>query len=474
MSDVDRKMSLGVIVGTRGFFNPDLARRGRQEVLARLKSLGVRTCVLPADATAHGAVETLEDAEKCARFFHEHRDEIDGVLVTLPNFGDEQAIACALARARLDVPVLVHGCDDELDKLDAPRRRDAFCGKLSVCNNLYQHGIPFTDTTYHTEALAGQEFANDVQFFASVCRVVSGLRRARIGAIGTRPEPFRTMRISEKLLQASGITVVAVDLSEIIAAAKALTDSDRAVKAAAKAMAAYGSWDDGIGADVRLRHAKLMCAVQRWIDDNGIHAFAMQCWTSLQLNYGCQACLTMSMLGERYIPGACETDVNGVLSMYALMLAGASPAALIDWNNNYADQRDKCVAQHCCNWPRSFFARPVQVTYPAVLSAALGRDKTFGAIQAKAAAGDMSYCRISNDDTHGRLRAYVGDGEFTDDPFEMPGGIAVVRIPNLQNLMKYMCRNGFEHHAGMARGHTAEVLTEAFGTYLKWDVYKHQ
>jgi uncharacterized protein YbjT (DUF2867 family) len=61
--------------------------------------------------------------------------------------------------------------------------------------------------------------------FASVCRVTNGLRNARIGAIGARPAPFHTMRVSEQLLQASGITVVPVDLSEIIAGVTAMQEA---------------------------------------------------------------------------------------------------------------------------------------------------------------------------------------------------------------------------------------------------------
>ena len=120
--------------------------------------------------------------------------------------------------------MLVQACDDDLDKLDVANRRDAFCGKLSVCNNLYQYGIPFTNTSLHTYPIDSQHFAKDLGFFARVCRVVKGLRSARIGAIGARPAAFQTVRFSEKILQAAGITVIPVDLSEIIFGAQALTD----------------------------------------------------------------------------------------------------------------------------------------------------------------------------------------------------------------------------------------------------------
>ena len=94
--------------------------------------------------TKLGGVETWQHAKACADLFSQHRDRIDGVLVCLPNFGDEKGVADALKLAALNVPVLVQAYPDDLNQLDVQRRRDAFCGKISVCNNLRQSGIPFT------------------------------------------------------------------------------------------------------------------------------------------------------------------------------------------------------------------------------------------------------------------------------------------------------------------------------------------
>ena len=222
---MESKTTFGLIVGTRGFFSPKLALEGRRQLIAKLDSLGYGYVILPEDATPTGAIETVEDARKCARLFQERRDDIHGIIVALPNFGDEVGIVNTLKMAKLDVPILVQASDDEIGKVDVNNRRDSFCGKLSVCNNLYQYDIPFTDTTYHTCAIESDVFTRDVEFFAGVCRVVNGLRNARIGAIGARPAAFQTMRFSEKLLQSSGITVVTVDLSEILAAAGKIGDS---------------------------------------------------------------------------------------------------------------------------------------------------------------------------------------------------------------------------------------------------------
>jgi len=470
------KLTFGLIVGTRGVFSTELARSGRKELLRQIKDLGHRAVILPQDATPSGAVETVADARKCADFFNEHRKEIDGVIIALPNFGDELGIINTLQFAKLGVPVLVQASDDELDKLDTLHRRDSFCGKLSVCNNLYQYGIPFTDTGTHTVALDSPAFARDVEFFAGVCRVVGGLRNARIGAIGTRPAAFQTMRASEKLLQAAGITVVPVDLSEIIAAAgKVDVKSSRARRTLEK-MKAYGTVPADIAdLDVKFeRNLRLFLSVQDWMDANDIDAAGVQCWTSIQQNYGCAACLTMSMMSDSLRPCACEVDVAGVTAMYALVLASGNAAAIVDWNNNYGADRNKCVAQHCSNYPKSFIGNEVEVAALDVLGTTLGQENCFGAVKGRAAAGPMTYLRFGTDDRRGRVRGYVGQGEFTDDPFNMKGGIAVCEVPDLQKLLKHICKQGFEHHCAMVRSHCAEVIREAVTTYLDWDLYVHE
>ncbi|MBE0654040.1 MAG: fucose isomerase, partial [Bacteroidales bacterium] len=353
-------------------------------------------------------------------------------------------------------------------------RRDAFCGKISVCNNFYQYGIAFTDTSYHTCKMDSKVFRDDSNRFASICRVVKGLKGARIGAIGARPAAFQTMRFSEKLLQASGITVVPVDMSEILGAARRIDDDSTEVKLKLEEIYDYGKIPERIPRENVIRQAKFGIASENWIKQNEIDAAAFQCWTSIQENYGCATCLTMSMFGEKLLPSACEVDVCGVISMYAITLATGNPAALLDWNNNFAEDRNKCVCTHCSNYPKSFVQNPIEISNLDILGATLGEENCFGAIKGKVAAGPFTFFRISTDDTLGTIKAYVGEGEYTDDPYGMDGGIAVCRINDLQKLMKFICKNGFEHHVGMARGQVAEIIREASENYLGWEVYHHR
>jgi L-fucose isomerase-like protein len=473
MDLIAKPTTFGLIVGTRGFFNPALAAEGRRELLARLEELGYAYVIPPEDATPNGAIETRADARVAAELFREKREEIDGLIVVLPNFGDELGVVHTITLADLGVPVLVQALDDDLDKLDVEHRRDAFCGKLSVCNNLYQYGIPFTNTTYHTSALDSEVFAQDLDRFARICRVVKGLRNARIGAIGTRPAAFQTVRYSEKLFQRSGITVVPVDLSEIIAAAQALEEDDAAVQEKLGAIRGYGTIPDHVEDENVLKQAKLSVAIDRWMEENDCDASAVQCWTSIQENYGCAACLSMSMMGERHKPSACEVDVAGAVSMYALLLASGNPPAFQDWNNNYGDERDKCINTHCSNYPKSFIGKEVEISNLDVLGESLGAERCFGAVKGQAVAGPMTFFRVSTDDPRGIIKSYLGEGEITDDEVGIAGGSAVCYVPGLQTLMDHICKEGFEHHVAVTRGHWADVLDEALNTYLGWKLYHH-
>lgn len=464
--------TLGIIVGNRDFFPDILIGEGRRDILAVCSELDIKPILLGETDTKLGAVETYNDAKKCADLFRKHRDEIEGILVLLPNFGDEKGVADAIKMSGLNVPILVQAYPDDLEKLNVERRRDAFCGKISVCNNLYQYNFKYSLTSLHTVHPSSPSFKNDLRKFLGVCRTVNKMRNARLGAIGARPAAFNTTRYSEKLLQAYGMSVTTVDLSEVFGRAEKLSDDDKQVKDKLEVIRAYVP-TGGVPPASIVKQAKLGVVIDGWMRANDLQASAIQCWTSLQKNYGVNVCTLMSFMSDQLMPSACEVDVTGVASMYALQLASGQPAALVDWNNNYADNPDKCVLFHCGNWAKTFYP-DVKMANAPILGTTVGIENTYGALDGAVPAGPMSYARLTTDDKNGAIKAYVGDGEFTDDPLKTFGSRAVVQVNSLQKLMQYVCRNGFEHHTAMTLGYTGEILQEAFGNYFGWDVYYHQ
>ena len=465
------RTTLGVIVGNRDFFPDRLVTEGRQDILALFKEMDIEPVILSDTDTKLGSVETYAHAKRCAELFRQNRDRIDGVLVVLPNFGDEKGVADTIKLSGLDVPILVQGYPDDLAQFNLERRRDAFCGKISVCNNLRQYGYPFSLTSLHTVHPSSDSFRADLKKFVGVCRVVKGMRSARLGVIGARPNNFNTVRFSEKLLQASGISVSSVDLSEVIGGANRIADDDPRVKAKLAEIKGYTK-TEGVPGGSLTRMAKLGIIISDWMAANDLKATALQCWNSIQVNYGVNACTLMSMMSNELLPSACETDITGVASMYALQLASGTPSALVDWNNNYGDDPNKCVFFHCGNWAKSFLP-DIEMKTAEILGTTLGEMNTYGAVAGRTPAGPVSFARISTDDVDGMVRTYVGEGRFTDDPLDTFGSRAVVEVPELQHLLKYICNNGFEHHCAMNASQVSGVLAEAFETYLGWDVYHH-
>ena len=469
-----KQQTFGVIVTTRSFFPSHLVKTAREQIRRKLDALGYGCVMVGEEDTQYGAVLTYQEVKVCADLFKAHREEISGIICVLPNFGEELGVAEAISLAGLNVPVLVQACDDDFDKLDMANRRDAFCGKISLCNNLYQRGIPFTNTTLHTCTIDSPEFTADLQKFAAVCRVVTGLRGSRIAMLGARPIAFNTVRFSEKLLQQKEISVQTVDMSEIIAAAQNYADPDK-VEAKVAQIRGYGRIPDGIGEEKLRRQAKLCLAIEEKVDELDCQASTVQCWDSVENNYGCATCLAMSLMGEKGKPSACESDVTGAVSMLAARLAAQSAPALMDWNNNIRNDRNSCICLHCSNFPKSFFAAPeIEIECLDVLGSTLGKDRCFGACKGQVAAGPMTYLRVTSDDAHGTLRAYVGEGEFGAESIPTKGGVANCQVPGLQELMQYICKNGFEHHVCFVRGHVAAALAEALENYLNIPTYYHK
>ncbi len=466
------KTTLGVIVGNRGFFPDSVARDGRNEILSVLAERGFEAVCLTPQDTKFGTVETFADAKACADLFYKNADKIDGILVTLPNFGDERGVANAIRMSGLKVPVLVHAFPDEMKKFSIGQRRDGFCGKFSVCSNLSQYNIPFSLTTKHTVWPSSPGFKQDLQRFGGTCRIVRGLRNSRFGAIGVRPAPFNSVRYSEKLLEYAGITIDVIDIADVLGRCNKIQDADQRVQDKIKAIKAYADVGEAPASSL-IKMAKFGIVVDGWMEENALVGTAVQCWTGLQEHFGITPCTLMSMMGNSLRPSACEVDVAGVIAMYVLQLASGTPSAIVDWNNNYEDEQDKCVLFHCANYPKHFYEKTPRMEAHAILGKVMPGEITWGSLLGRIKAGPMTFLRMSTDDTKGKLRAYVAEGESINDPATTWGGIGVVHVPHLEELLRYICKNNFEHHVSVNLSALGSSVYDALNTYLGWEVYPH-
>ncbi|BAM00862.1 MULTISPECIES: L-fucose/L-arabinose isomerase family protein [Caldilinea] len=488
MKSATQPVTLGLIVGNRGFFPAHLAESGRKTILKVLEEEGFRVIALSPEETLYGSVVTHADAHKCADLFKRHREEIDGVLVTLPNFGEERAIADTLRWSGLDVPVLIQAFPDDPNKMTVADRRDSFCGKMSACNNLRQYGIKYSLTTLHTVDPESESFRQDLARFAGICRIVRGFKNARVGVIGARPAAFNTVRFSEKLLERSGISVETLDLSEVFGRIQRLDNEASVVKEKLAQIERYVQ-TAGVPQESLLRMAKFGAVVDEWMKETELTASAIQCWTAMEEYYGVVPCTLMSIMSDGLMPSACETDIAGTVAMMALAFASGKPSAIVDWNNNYGDDPDKAIIFHCSNLPKSIFVEEKDVQaaggliraddiavmdFQEIIAGTVGKENTFGTIVGRVKAEPFTYLRVSTDDLNGRIIAYVGEGELTNDPIKTFGGYGVVRVPRLQELLHYICENGYEHHVAMNLSQVAASVHEALNKYMGWSTYWHK
>ena len=453
--------------GNRGFFPGSLMASAREELSRTLRSWGHEVLMLDADATRLGAVETAREGEVYARFLAAHRGEFDGVILCLPNFGDETGAVAALKDA--GVPILIQAYPDEMDKMAPALRRDAFCGKFSVMDVFYQYGLRFTALKPHTVHPTSPRFRENVAHFDSVCQVVKGMKGMVVGAIGARTTAFKTVRIDELALQRAGITMETLDLSSVFARMDKLATSDAAFLAKVDALKGYTRWD-GVPVGAFERIAKLGVVLDQIIDEFQMDAIALRCWIELQQQLGISGCVLLGMLNERGVTASCEVDVGNAVAMHALSLASGKPATCLDWNNNYGDEDDKCILFHCGPVPKSLMADEGHIVDHAILANSVGEGCGFGCHVGRIAPQAFTFGSMVTD--AGKLRFYLGRGRFTSDPIPADffgcGGVA--EIVGMQDVLLHVGYNGYRHHVSVTPGEVVEPVREALATYLGFDV----
>lgn len=464
-----KAVKLGFIPSNRGFFSKELAAKMRDQTIEVLRAMGVEVVVPDASQTKVGCVETREEAELAAEMFR--REGVHGILVGAVNFGEEQGVAWCIKKAALNVPILIYGCQEEERLTMTTKRRDSFCGLLSIGEVLRQIGAAYSVAQRPICFPTDASFKNDIDWFTRVCRVVHGLRNARYGQIGARPDAFWTCRFNEKQLQLMGPTVVTLDLSEAIGGANRIPDNDPDLAKVITSIQGYA--DTGAIKQLSVvRSAKLELFLRRWGKANAIDAFAIQCWTSIQANYGVCSCTTMSRFGDEGMPSACEADIMGTISMHACMLASDSPAGLADWNNLHNDDDELVNVWHCGVFPAAFAKSPVRLGVQEIIasSGAAKYEDSEGTIEFVAKPNPLTLCRMTQDPS-GEMKAVIAEGRIEDNPAVTFGCYGWCRLPNLQRLYRDILLKHFPHHVAITQGHIGNVLWEALGNYFGTKVY---
>jgi len=461
------KMTFALFFGNRGFFPGSLMESARAEMAQVLRKRGYDFLMMEASATRYGAVETAAEGRKYANFLRENTGKYDGVILSLPNFGDETGAVTALRDC--GTPILVQAYPDDLDKMAPALRRDSFCGKLSVMDVFRQYNLPFTALKPHTVSPSAKRFAEHLDYFARLCRVVKGMRNLAVGAVGARTTPFKTIRFDELALQRHGITVETFDLADIFARMRSVDARGDACKAMARDLKAYSDWR-GVPEKAFDALVRLAVVLEKLASDVGLQAIALRCWMELQEQFGVSPCVVLSWMNNRQFPAACEVDVGNAIAMYALSRASDDDAACLDWNNNYADQEDKCILFHCGPVPASMMAGKGKVTDHLITCNVVGKRRGFGCNVGRIRPMPMTFSSMATD--AGRVKFYLGEGRFTKDPIpkDFFGCAGVAEIPRLQDVLLHVGREGHRHHVSVTPGHVMEPLKEALEHYLGLEV----
>jgi L-fucose isomerase-like protein len=462
-----QKTTFALFFGNRGFFPASLIAGAREEMTRELNALGHEVLLLDADATRYGAIETPQEGEVYANFLRANRGKFGGVIVCLPNFGDETGAVAALQEA--GVPIWVQAYPDETDKMGPALRRDAFCGKISIMDVFRQYGVKFTALKPHTVRPGTPQFRANLDEFDRVCQVVNGVKGMAVGAIGARTTPFKTVRIDEVALQRHGVTVETFDMSDVFLRMKAVKPEAPAYIEKSKALQAFTTWE-GVPAGAYDNLVRLGVVLDQLAVEARLDALAMRCWTEIQMQMGISPCVALGLLNETGLAAACEVDLGNAVAMRALSLASYHPVALMDWNNNYGEEDDKCILFHCGPAPASMMKEKGRITDHAILMNAVGEGNAFGCNVGRLKATDFTFGSLMTDE--GKVKMYLGEGRITDDPIpdNFFGVAGVAEIRNLQDVLLHVGVNGHRHHVSITPGKVQSVVREALVNYLGFEI----
>ena len=461
-----KKTTFALFFGNRGFMPAELIEGARADMIKAVTDAGFDYLIMDKDATRYGAVETREEGRIYHDWLESHRGEFDGVILCMPIFIDENGAVTALQDA--GVPILMQAYPDEIGKMDFAHRRDAFCGKFSVTDVFCQYQIPFTVLKPHVVHPLSEAFQENLKEFASICRVVGGMKRFNIGAIGARTTAFKTVRYDEVTLQRYGINVESFDLSELIFKVQKMADDDPRVLAKAERLRHYTNCRL-VPSKAMATLSKISVVIDEYIETYHLDAITLRCWNEMETILRVCPCVLLSELNDRGIVASCEIDLCSAITMRAMNLASGLPTACLDWNNNYGNDEDKVILFHCGPVAQTLMEGKGTVTeHKMFIKGDPGSG--WGSNEGRIKAFPMTFSNCKTED--GKLYIYESLGEFTGEPIEKGffgcGGVA--KIPDLQNKLITLARNGLKHHTTVGVGNMKAILDEAFGTYLHYEI----
>lgn len=464
-----RNMKLAVLVANRGFFPSSVIESARAEMTQAIQKVGAEALLMDPTLTRYGAVENRAEGEIYSNFLAEHDGEYDGLIICLPNFGDENGIKEAIKDVK--VPILLQAYPDELGKLDFANRRDAFCGKLGLCAVLKQMKVPFVSGGSFTVHPLSDQFHRELSEFVSICRIVKRMKHMRIGVLGARTTAFKSVRFDEGALESRGADVETLDLTQVFDKMKAISDSDPRLAVWEEEIKAISDTCDTPSYAI-LNQCKLGVALEEIKTEMKLDVMAIRCWSELQYEYKITPCTVMGILNKRQIPVVCETDVTNAPAMLALAMASDTGVGCLDINNNYGEEADKCILFHCGPLPIDLLCGKGHMEEHKMFTKTQGENCSWGVNVGRMKPGTVTVCGMRTE--NGEARYFVEKAEVLDITLDEGffGTYGVIQIPNLQSKLIHMSEEGFRHHAIVTAGDHTKSVREALSKYLGYTEIK--
>lgn len=440
-----QEVILGVVPVKRGFLSMEEAFRQKEKfmkVIHGIKSDSVR--IVEVDDLSENGI--LWELKKVPAVIAKLKDAgIDALFIPFCDFGEEQVVA-EVAKS-FNLPVLIWGARDERPNSLELRGRDTQCGMFAATKVLQRYGVKYS-YIYNCET-ESTEFRKGYENFIRVAAVIKAVKGLRIAKIGERPAPFMSVMTNDaNLMKRFGITVVPISPFKIAeSATKIITDQKEDFKTYIEELTKKMDCTSMKETDLH-KAAAVKLAVKKQMEENNCTVGAFECWSAFPGLIGICPCVALGELADEGLPLACETDVNGAITMAILRACNLYESAefLADLTIRHPENENGELLWHCGPFPFSLKAADSKASL-------IDSQEQFELKQ-----GDLTICRF--DELDGKYSLFAGETRTTTGP-ETCGTYVWMEADNWKQWEEKLMFGPYIHHVGGVYGHYLPVLREA-------------
>ncbi len=293
-----------------------------------------------------------------------------------------------------------------------------------------------------------KDFRQGFENFIRVAAVVKAVKTLRIAKFGARPQPFMSVMANEgELATKLGVTTIPISPNAVAARADRLQQEAASDYAACREDLKTRFETSRTPEKTVDRIAALKIAVKQLMEENNCSAGAMECWSAASI-FGAPVCTVLGELSDLGLPLACETDVNGAVTMAMLHAAalGEDGVFLADLTIRHPENDNAELLWHCGPFPYS-------LRDPGSIA-----ELTDGQERFPLKKGGITLCRF--DEAGGEYYLFGGEGKAVDGP-ETTGTYVWFETDNWKRWEEKLMFGPYIHHVGGVYGNYKAVLREA-------------